>query len=40
MILAEIIDRDIMSRLILGLRPTDEMRRYFVTMSLVGWTQD
>ena len=25
--------------LILGLRPANERRRYFVTTSLIGWTQ-
>ena len=25
--------------LILGLRPTNERRRYFVTTSLIGWAQ-
>ena len=25
--------------LILGLRPTNERQRYFVTTSLIGWTQ-
>ena len=25
--------------LILGLRPANEIRRYFVTASLIGWTQ-
>ena len=27
------------SELILGLRPTNERRRYFVTPSLIGWVQ-
>ena len=27
------------SGLILGLRPANERRRYFVTMSLIGWAQ-
>ena len=27
------------SELILGLRPTNERRRYFVTTSLIGWAQ-
>ena len=27
------------SGLILSLRPTNERRRYFVTTSLIGWTQ-
>ena len=27
------------SGLILGLRPTNERRRYFVTTSLIGWAQ-
>ena len=26
-------------RLILGLRPANERRRYFVTTSLIGWVQ-
>ena len=30
-------DKD--NRLILGLRPANERRRYFVTMSLIGWAQ-
>ena len=29
----------ISSELILGLRPANERRRYFVTMSLIGWAQ-
>ena len=29
-----------LSGLILGLRPTNERRRYFVTTSLIGWAQD
>ena len=27
------------SRLILGLRPANERRRYFVTTSLIGWVR-
>ena len=27
------------TELILGLRPTNERRRYFVTTSLIGWAQ-
>ena len=27
------------SRLILGLHPANERRRYFVTTSLIGWAQ-
>ena len=27
------------AELILGLRPANEIRRYFVTMSHIGWTQ-
>ena len=30
---------DCIAGLILGLRPANERRRYFVTMSLIGWTQ-
>ena len=30
---------NIISGLILGLRPANERRRYFVTMSLIGWAQ-
>ena len=30
---------DAMSGLILGLRPPNERRRYFVTTSLIGWAQ-
>ena len=26
-------------RLILGMRPANERRRYFVTTSLIGWAQ-
>ena len=29
----------IMSGLILGLRPANERRRYFVTTSFIGWEQ-
>ena len=32
-------DQQDLSGLILGLRPTDERRRYFVTTSLIGWAQ-
>ena len=37
-VLGEIIPR-IYSGLILGLRPANERRRYFVTTSLIGWAQ-
>ena len=30
---------DMNTRLILVLRPVNERRRYFVTTSLIGWTQ-
>ena len=32
-------DEVIISGLLLGLRPANERRRYFVTTSLIGWTQ-
>ena len=31
--------RDLDQELILGLRPANERRRYFVTTSLIGWAQ-
>ena len=34
-----IIQYDMMTGLILGLRPANERRRYFVTTSLIGWVQ-
>ena len=30
---------DYVTELILGLRPANERRRYFVTTSLIGWAQ-
>ena len=33
------VSTDIISRLIPGLRPASERRRYFVTTSLIGWAQ-
>ena len=30
---------DFITRLILGLHPANERRRYFVTTSLIGWAQ-
>ena len=34
-----VISKYIVTGLILGLRPADERRRYFVTTSLIGWVQ-
>ena len=39
---AEIVDNRVLigyTGLILGLRPANERRRYFVTTSLIGWAQ-
>ena len=34
-----IILMQLLNRLILGLRPANERRRYFVTTTLIGWAQ-
>ena len=37
--MAILLVKDMYRGLILGLRPTNERRRYFVTTSLIGWVQ-